>query len=100
LKTSEDLLNKEVFMAGGYMGKIGFVDVGTGEIRTQKIDESMVRDFIGGYGIGVRILFEHQKKGADPLGPENILGFTPGTFYARNFNRHKNTRHRTLYGDL
>ena len=66
-------------MAGGYMGKIGFVDVGTGEIRIQKLDETMIREFIGGYGIGVRILFEHQKKGADPLGPENILGFTPGT---------------------
>jgi len=59
-------------MSGGYMGKIGFVDVGTGKIRTQKLDETMIREFIGGYGIGVRMLFEHQNKGADPLGPENI----------------------------
>ena len=66
-------------MVGGYMGKIGFVDLTTGEIRTQALDEALIRDFIGGYGLGVRILFEHQKKGVDPLGPENILGFTAGT---------------------
>ena len=66
-------------MVDGYMGKIGFVDLSTGEIRRQALDEALIRDYIGGYGLGVRILFEHQKKGVDPLGPENILGFTAGT---------------------
>ncbi|MGD8519780.1 MAG: aldehyde ferredoxin oxidoreductase family protein [Desulfobacterales bacterium] len=66
-------------MANGYMGKIGFVDLTTGEIRHQRINETLIRDYIGGYGLGVRIMFEHQTKGADPLGPDNILGFTAGT---------------------
>jgi aldehyde:ferredoxin oxidoreductase len=66
-------------MAGGYTGKIVFVDLTTSEIRTQELDPDMIRNYLGGYGLGVRILFEHQKKGADPLGPENILGFTAGT---------------------
>ena len=65
-------------MAGGYAGKIGFVDLTTGEIKTEKLDEKLARDFIGGQGLGVRILFEHQKKGIDPLGPESYLGFTTG----------------------
>ena len=65
-------------MIGGYRGKIGFVDLSNGEIREEKFDETLARDFIGGYGLGVRILFERQKKGIDPLGPENILGFTTG----------------------
>jgi aldehyde:ferredoxin oxidoreductase len=65
-------------MIGGYRGKIGFVDLSKGEIREEKFDETLARDFIGGYGLGVRILFERQKKGIDPLGPENILGFTTG----------------------
>ncbi len=65
-------------MAAGYMGRLGFVDLSTGKIREERLDEAMVRDFIGGYGLGVRFLFEHQKKGVDPLGPENILGFTTG----------------------
>ncbi len=60
------------------MGKIGFVDLSRGEIREEKLEEKMTRDFVGGYGLGVRVLFEHQKKGVDPLGPENTLGFTTG----------------------
>lgn len=65
-------------MTGGYMGRIGFVDLSTGEIREEKLDERIARSFIGGYGLGVRILFERQRGGIDPLGPENILGFTAG----------------------
>ena len=65
-------------MADGYMGRIGFVDLASGEIREEKLDPALARDYIGGYGLGVRVLFENQKKGIDPLGPENILGFTTG----------------------
>ena len=66
-------------MTGGFTGKIAFVDLTTSEIRTRELDPDMIREFLGGYGLGVRILFEYQKKGADPLGPENMLGFTAGT---------------------
>ena len=65
-------------MAGGYAGKIGFVDLTTDEITIETLDEELARDFIGGQGIGARILFERQKKGVDPLGPESYLGFTTG----------------------
>ena len=36
------------------------------------------RDFIGGYGLGARVLFSHMKKAADPLGPDNIFGLVTG----------------------
>jgi aldehyde:ferredoxin oxidoreductase len=65
-------------MLGGYVGKIAFVDLSSGKIREEKLDEALVRDFIGGYGMGVRILYEHQRKGIDPLAPESIIGFTTG----------------------
>jgi aldehyde:ferredoxin oxidoreductase len=65
-------------MADGYAGKIGFVDLTTGEIQTETLDKDLAREFIGGQGIGARILFERQKKGVDPLGPESMLGFTTG----------------------
>jgi aldehyde:ferredoxin oxidoreductase len=65
-------------MTGGYAGKMGFVDLTTGEIKVETLDEGLARDFIGGQGIGARILFERQKKGIDPLGPESYLGFTTG----------------------
>ena len=39
-------------MAGGYAGKIAFIDLTTGEIKTEILDEKLARDFIGGHGIG------------------------------------------------
>jgi aldehyde:ferredoxin oxidoreductase len=65
-------------MAGGYMGKLLFVNLSTGELREETPKESLYRDFIGGYGIGARILYNHQKSGVDPLGPENTIGLLTG----------------------
>lgn len=65
-------------MAAGYCGRIGFVDLSCGKISAEPFDESLARQIIGGYGLGVRVLFERQKAGVDPLGPDNILGFTTG----------------------
>ncbi len=65
-------------MLQGYMGKILFVNLSNGEITEEEPDESLYRDYIGGYGIGVRILYDRQKGGVNPLGPENMLGFITG----------------------
>ena len=65
-------------MAGGYAGKIGFIDLTTDNIEVVTLDEDLARSYIGGQGLGARILFERQKKGVDPLGPESYLGFTTG----------------------
>lgn len=65
-------------MAGGYMGKVLFVNLSTRELEDETLDEKICRDFIGGYGLGARILYSRQKAGIDPLGPENILGFITG----------------------
>ena len=65
-------------MGNGYMGRILFVNLSTGEMREEDLDEKMCRDFIGGYGIGARILYSRQKVGIDPMGPENMLGFISG----------------------
>jgi len=60
------------------MGKILFVDLSKGELKDEALDEKLCRDFIGGYGIGARIIYSRQKAGVDPLGPENVLGFVTG----------------------
>jgi len=65
-------------MSGGYIGKILFVNLSTGMIEEEVLSEQICRDFIGGYGIGARVLYSRQKAGVDPLGPENILGFVTG----------------------
>ena len=50
-------------MAGGYMGKLLFVDLSSGKIDTERPKEALYRDFIGGYGIGARILYDQQAIG-------------------------------------
>ncbi len=65
-------------MAGGYIGKLLFVDLSTGKIKEETPEEDICRDFIGGYGLGARILYSRQKAGVDALGPENTLGILTG----------------------
>ena len=65
-------------MAHGFMGKILWVDLAKKRIKEEALDEKMGRDYLGGYGLGARILFDRQKPGVDPLGPEAILGFVTG----------------------
>ena len=65
-------------MPAGFMGKILFVDLSTGEWKTETPEEKLYRDFVGGYGLGARIIYDRQPAGVDPLGPESIIGFTTG----------------------
>ena len=65
-------------MAASYKGKLLFVNLSTREIQAETPDESLYRNFIGGYGIGARILYSRQKGGVDALGPENTLGLVTG----------------------
>ena len=67
-------------MIKGYMGKILWVNLTTGKIKEEKPDESLYKDYIGGYGIGARLLYDRMKPKADPLGPDNILGLITGPF--------------------
>jgi len=60
------------------MGKLLFVDLTQGVCQEEALSEEMCRDFMGGYGIGARILYERMKSKADPLGPDNMLGFMTG----------------------
>ncbi|MFO7995994.1 MAG: aldehyde ferredoxin oxidoreductase family protein [Dehalococcoidia bacterium] len=67
-------------MARGYMGKVLFVDLAKNQLKEEALDENLCRQFIGGYGIGARVLFSRQKAGVDPLGPDNTLGILSGPF--------------------
>lgn len=65
-------------MSGGYVGKLLFVDLSKNSIEIKDLAEDMIRNFLGGYGLGARILYSMMKPGADPLGPDNVIGFVPG----------------------
>ena len=41
----------------GYAGRLLFVNLSDGKISTVEPDESLYRQYLGGYGIGAKILF-------------------------------------------
>ncbi len=65
-------------MIGGYNGKMLFVDLSTGTLREKDLTAEMAEHFLGGYGIGVKVLYNMMPPGIDPLGPDSMLGFIPG----------------------
>ncbi len=60
------------------MGKLLFADLSAGNLRQEPLDDDLCRGFIGGYGIGARIIYNRQKGGVDPLAPDNIFGIMTG----------------------
>jgi aldehyde:ferredoxin oxidoreductase len=61
-----------------FNGKMLGVNLNTCEIVAEEMPADFYRSYFGGYGAGSRLLFDRIPKGADPLGPKNVLGFMPG----------------------
>lgn len=68
----------------GWTGKILRVDLNRGEIRTEQLDESVAKDYIGGRGLGIYYLSRELDPGCDPLGPENIMAMATGPLTGTN----------------
>jgi len=62
----------------GVHGKILVVDLTGGGIEIEELPEEVYRRYLGGYGLGAYYIYRNIEVGTDPLGPGNILGFTPG----------------------
>jgi aldehyde:ferredoxin oxidoreductase len=65
-------------MSHGCHGKILWVDLTERSFDVRELPESVYRDYLGGHGLGAKVLWDNQPAGADPLGPDNVLGFVPG----------------------
>jgi len=61
-----------------YFGKVKEVDLTTGKVESYELPEDMVKKFIGGKGIGAKILYDRLAPKVDPLSPENLLIFATG----------------------
>jgi len=65
-------------MNGAINGKMLNIRLNSGTVEPEQIPEETYRKYLGGYGIGSRLMFDRIPAGADPLGPENVLGLFPG----------------------
>jgi aldehyde:ferredoxin oxidoreductase len=59
-------------------GRILCVDLTSKKIDVMSLSPDIYVEFLGGYGLGAKFIYDHMRAGVDPLGPENILGFTTG----------------------
>ncbi|MCB8962461.1 MAG: aldehyde ferredoxin oxidoreductase family protein [Ardenticatenales bacterium] len=66
----------------GWAGKILDIDLSTGSIETVPLDREMARLFLGGRGLGARLLWDLVGPEVEPLSPENVLVFTTGPITA------------------
>ena len=64
----------------GWMGRVLEVDLTSGKTKIIPLDDVVpdYKDYIGGRGLGVRILYERVGPFTDPLGPGNHLIFSTG----------------------
>jgi len=65
----------------GWAGTILRVNLSSGEIKREALNDDLRLKFLGGRGINSRILYNEVKAGIDPLGPDNklIFGVSPLT---------------------
>jgi aldehyde:ferredoxin oxidoreductase len=62
----------------GYWGRILHVDLDKGTHGFEHLEDAFYRKYMGGLGLGARVLWDRMQPDCDPLGPDNILGFTTG----------------------
>ena len=69
----------------GWNGKVLEIDLTTLTHKTYPLDMEMARQFIGGRGLGARLLWDLVGPDVDPLAPENVLIFTNGPLTATGY---------------
>ena len=72
-------------MLGGFVNRVGWVDLSTGEIEYRGVDEDDARKYIGARGLGVKYVFDN---GADveAFSPDNILCIMNGPLTGTSVN--------------
>jgi len=58
--------------------KILNIDLDSEKVSEKPIEEVIFNDFLGGRGLGIKLLTDYLPKGIDPLSKENLLIFSVG----------------------
>jgi aldehyde:ferredoxin oxidoreductase len=69
----------------GWNNKVLDIDLTTRTVTSFPLDMEMARLFIGGRGLGARLLWDLVGPEVDPLAPENVLIFTNGPLTATGY---------------
>ena len=66
----------------GFCGKLLEIDLTSGKTKNTTISDEMVEKYLGGRGLGARLLTDMVPAKTDPLSPENVLIFLTGPLTA------------------
>jgi aldehyde:ferredoxin oxidoreductase len=61
-------------------GKILYVDLTSGEVRTEETTSDMVKEYFGGDGLAVKLFTDNMDPSVEPFDGSNVLVFAPGLF--------------------
>ena len=73
-------MSTKIAPRGGYMGQILRVDLSTGVFKEEKLDPEKVALYLGGAGLGGRLLMDEVPASVSAFDPENRLIFLSGPF--------------------
>jgi aldehyde:ferredoxin oxidoreductase len=62
---------------GGFQDNVARIDLSSGDVNYEGIDEEDAKKYIGARGLGVKYVFDRGPD-VDPMGEENLLAFTNG----------------------
>lgn len=65
-------------MKKGYHGKILWINLTDCTSHVEVIEDEIYENFIGGYGLAAKIIYDRQKKGLSRFDPDNILAVMSG----------------------
>jgi len=70
---------------GGYADRLARIDLTTGDIKYEGINEEDARKYIGSRGLGVKYVFDNGPQ-VDPMSPDNIICFLVGPLTGTDVN--------------
>ena len=65
-------------MVNAYFGKILWIDLSNDTFEEEELSEHIYHQYLGGYGLASKLIYENMSPNTDPLSPGAILGFFPG----------------------
>ncbi|MEM2750367.1 MAG: aldehyde ferredoxin oxidoreductase family protein [Nitrososphaerales archaeon] len=65
-------------MGNGYVGKVARIDLSKSSVIEERIPDSILKMYIGGSGLGAKILYDETGPETDPFSPDNRLIFMTG----------------------
>lgn len=64
----------------GYVNKMLKVNLTTGKVEEYALQNKLLNNYLGGRGLGIKLLLEENPVGVDPLSPDNQILFLTGPY--------------------